>query len=252
MSEYIIHKNQEGILQFIINRPEKRNAINYEVMNGLEKALKECEVNPSVKAFLITGCGENAFCSGGDLSKFHSLKTEKESYEMLSKMGSILLRLAFLPKPTLAFINGIAIGGGCEIAAACDLRIGKKGKVMGFAQGNLAITTGWGGGTLLHKRISSSKALTLLMTAELNDVETLFEMGFIDELVESTLEMNDIPLLKAISTKTAGVLTAYKQQMLIGWDRKKLEERIENEIRECSKLWATDEHHEAVERFLTK
>jgi enoyl-CoA hydratase len=252
MGEYIIHKNQEGILHFIINRPEKRNAINYRVMDGLEKALKECEENPSIKAFLITGSGETAFCSGGDLSKFHSLKTEKESYEMLRKMGSILIRLAFLPKPTLAFINGTAIGGGCEIAAACDLRIGKKGTKMGFVQGNLAITTGWGGGTLLHKRIPSSKALSLLMTADLNDVQSLFEMGFIDELVENSMEITEIPLLKAISAKTSGVLTAYKKQMLIGWDRSEVEERVEKEIRECSRLWATDDHHDAVERFLAK
>jgi enoyl-CoA hydratase len=252
MGEYIIHKNQQGILQFIINRPQKRNAINYEIMDGLEKALKECEKNPSIKALVITGSGEEAFCSGGDLSKFHRLKTEEESYEMLSRMGSIIIRLAFLPKPTFAFINGTAIGGGCEIAAACDLRIAKKGVRMGFVQGNLAITTGWGGGTLLHKRISSSRAITLLMTASLNFSESLFEVGFIDELVEKNTEITDLPIIKAISTKTTGVLQAYKRQLLKDWDRKKIEENIESEIRECSRLWAKDEHHEAVDRFLAK
>ncbi|MGR3763752.1 enoyl-CoA hydratase/isomerase family protein [Rossellomorea sp. NS-SX7] len=252
MGDYIIHKNQHGVLQFIINRPEKRNAINYEIMDGLEKALKECEGNPSIKAFVITGSGEEAFCSGGDLSEFHRLKTEEESYGMLSKMGRILIELAFLPKPTLAFINGTAIGGGCEIAAACDLRIAKKGVKMGFVQGNLAITTGWGGGTLLHKRITSPRALSLLMTASLYETETLVEMGFINELVGRTEDFKDLPLLNALSSKTTDVLQAYKQQQLNGWDRKNMEKNIESEIRQCSKLWAMDEHHQAVDRFLAK
>jgi enoyl-CoA hydratase len=252
MGEYIIHKDEKGILHFIINRPEKRNAINYEIMDGLDKALKECHVNSSVKAFVITGSGEEAFCSGGDLSEFHRLKTEEESYEMLRHMGDILTRIAFLPKPTFAFINGTAIGGGCEIAASCDIRVARKGIKMGFVQGNLAITTGWGGGTLLHKRINSSRAISLLMEASLNEAEFLYEIGFINELVGEKGDMRDLPLLKAVSTKTAGVLKAYKKQQLNDWDRTVMEKNIESEIRECSRLWALEEHHKAVDRFLAR
>ncbi|MCA1053404.1 enoyl-CoA hydratase/isomerase family protein [Rossellomorea aquimaris] len=252
MEEYIVHNDQHGVLHFIINRPEKRNAINYNIMDGLEKILTECETNPAIKAMTITGNGDHAFCSGGDLSTFHGLKTADESYAMLRRMGDLLLRLAFLKKPTFAFINGTAIGGGCEIAAACDFRIGKKGVNMGFVQANLAITTGWGGGTLLHQRISSPKAMDLLMTARMNDTVTLFQMGFLNELLEEFEGIHDSHLLKDISSKGNGVLRAYKNQMLRRWDRTKLEEEIEEEIRRCSILWAQDEHHEAVERFLSK
>ncbi|XXM73419.1 enoyl-CoA hydratase/isomerase family protein [Lysinibacillus sphaericus] len=252
MGDYIIHKDEKGILQFIINRPEKRNAINYEIMDGLDKALNECKVNPSVKAFVITGSGEEAFCSGGDLSEFHRLKTEEESYEMLRRMGSILTRIAFLPKPAFAFINGTAIGGGCEIAAACDVRIARRGVKMGFVQGNLAITTGWGGGTLLHKRISSPRALSLLMAASLHEAEELYKIGFITELLGEKDDIREMPLLKAVSTKAAGVLQAYKKQQLNSWDQAVMEDNIESEIRECSRLWAKEEHHMAVDRFLAR
>jgi enoyl-CoA hydratase len=252
MGEYNIHKDEKGILHFIINRPEKRNAINYEVMDGLDKAINECNVNPSVKALVITGSGEEAFCSGGDLSEFHSLKTEEESYEMLRRMGGILSRIAFLHKPTFALINGTAIGGGCEIAAACDIRIARKGVKMGFVQGNLAITTGWGGGTLLYKRISSPRALSLLMEASLNEAEFLYEIGFINELLGESEDIGELPLIKAVSSKTAGVLQAYKKQQLNSWDRAVMENNIECEIRECSKLWAKDEHHKAVDSFLSR
>ncbi|MFC7784478.1 enoyl-CoA hydratase/isomerase family protein [Rossellomorea sp. GCM10028870] len=252
MGEYMIHMNEEGILQFIINRPEKRNAVSYEIMAGLEKALDECIQNDHVKALLITGSGDQAFCSGGDLSQFHNLKTESESYGMLSKMGSLIMKLAFLPKPTIAFINGTAIGGGCEIATACDFRIAKRTTKMGFVQGNLAITTGWGGGTLLLERLSASNALSLLMTARVEEAEVLYDMGFVDELVDANVPIHEFPLIKLISQKSEGVLRAYKQQLLGKWDRKRVEENIMKEISQCSKLWASDEHHEAVERFFNK
>ncbi|MCA1059275.1 enoyl-CoA hydratase/isomerase family protein [Rossellomorea aquimaris] len=250
MGEYLIHMNADGILKFIINRPEKRNAVSYEVMDGLEKALEESVHNDHVKALVITGSGDRAFCSGGDLSQFHNLKTETESYGMLSKMGGLLTRLAFLPKPTIAFINGTAVGGGCEIATACDFRIAKTNAKLGFVQGNLAITTGWGGGTLLLERLPASKALSLLMTARLEHAEALFDLGFIDEVVDHNVPLEESPLFNMISSKSIGVLAAYKCQLLAKWDKERIERNILSEIQRCSKLWARDEHHEAVEEFL--
>ncbi|TMU87888.1 enoyl-CoA hydratase/isomerase family protein [Bacillus sp. BHET2] len=252
MGEYLIHTNEEGIMQFIIDRPEKRNAVSYEVMEGLSKALDEGIQNDHVKAVLITGSGDQAFCSGGDLSQFHSLKTENESFEMLRQMGSILTRLALFPKPTIAFINGTAIGGGCEIATACDFRISKRTSEMGFVQGKLAITTGWGGGTLLLEKFPANIALSLLMTARVENAETLLDIGFIDELVDDCMLVHEIPFIKMISSKSEGVLKAYKQQILNKWDKKRIEENIMKEVRQCAKLWASDEHHEAVDSFLNK
>ncbi|WP_173105459.1 enoyl-CoA hydratase/isomerase family protein [Bacillus sp. KH172YL63] len=252
MGDYTIHMDESGILRFVIDRPEKRNAVSYEVMDGLSLVLDEAVENENVKALLITGSGDQAFCSGGDLSQFHRLKTEDESYEMLNKMGGILSNLAFLPKPTIAYINGTAIGGGCEIAAACDFRIASRSAKMGFVQGNLAITTGWGGGTLLFERLPASKALSLLMTARVENTGELYDIGFIDHLVDEGLTIEESPLLQMISSKSPGVLRAYKQQLLNKWDIEKMKENMKEEIRQCAKLWAGDEHHEAVDKFLRK
>src|SRR5690606_14490185 len=98
------------------NRPEKWNAIDYDVMDGLAQVIKEVEANDDDRVFVITGAGQKAFCSGGDLSVFQHLKTEKEAHQMLSRMGMILHSLATLSKPTVALLNGLAIGGGCELA----------------------------------------------------------------------------------------------------------------------------------------
>lgn len=246
-----MHINESGIMKFILNRPERRNAINFDLIDAFSRCLDECE-KADVKMLLITGAGKESFCSGGDLTAFHDLKTEEESYGMLRKMGDVLIRLAFLPIPTLALVNGTAVGGGCEIAAACDIRIAAEDVKMGFVQGRLGISTGWGGGTLLHERISSPRAMELLMTSTLRSAETLYDYGFINALVSSAHRLEDHPIVTSMEERSIGTLKAYKQQLLDRWDRGVLTENVEREIRRCSKLWASDDHHQAVERFLNK
>ncbi|TFE03590.1 enoyl-CoA hydratase/isomerase family protein [Jeotgalibacillus sp. R-1-5s-1] len=246
---FIITKLDQ-VLVFKISRPDKRNAVNYEVMDGLAEAIQLAEQDDHIKALLITGEGEKAFCAGGDLQSFHALKTQSEAYEMLSKMGDILYRLAVLPKLTVAFINGTAIGGGCEIAAACDYRVAKKGAKLGFVQGDLAITTGWGGGTLLYERLVPSQAFRLLTEANIHTAEQLFEAGFIDAtLQDETLEAV-IASIKRRIDKSPGVLSAYKNMLIEKWKRGDLEQRMKNEVHQCSVLWESEEHHKAVEQFL--
>lgn len=107
--------NHDGIMTFTINREEKRNAVNDEVMNGLQEVITYIRGHEDVRFLVVTGAGDKSFCSGGDLSEFHSLETEDEAFGMLSKMGKILYDLATLPVPTIALINGTAVGGGVRL-----------------------------------------------------------------------------------------------------------------------------------------
>lgn len=251
MGAYKIEELSQGLLLFTINRPEKRNAINYEVMEGLEKAVQKMK-NSSLKALIITGAGEKAFCSGGDLSVFHQLKTEEQAYLMLSKMSKILVDLSFLPKLTIALLNGTAIGGGCEVAAACDFRLAKTGIKAGFVQGSQAITTGWGGGTILLEKMAPQKALKLLMEAQTHDTKSLIEYGFIDEVFEGDLLEDCLTYLNNVLAIEGEVLQAYKSMLVRKWTASSLEARIEQEVRTCSKLWESDAHHKIVNNFLSK
>ncbi|MGE1161894.1 enoyl-CoA hydratase/isomerase family protein [Peribacillus simplex] len=246
-----VEKDIRGIMKILINRPEKRNAVNYQLMDELKSILSKAARDDEVKLLVLTGAGSEAFCSGGDLSEFQDLHTEEEAFAMLSKMGEILYTLAVFPKPTFALINGSAVGGGCEIATACDFRLAKSGAKLGFVQGTLGITTGWGGASLLLEKIPEQKALKLLLDAKIHKAEEAKEFGFVDEIVGEGLDGWE-KFAEDFLRHETGVLMAYKRLLVQKWEYSGLRGRMDAEIRECSKLWASDEHHDAVGRFLNK
>jgi enoyl-CoA hydratase len=251
MESYLISKNANGLLFYTINRPEKRNAVNEEIMDGLEKAISLAEAE-DVKALVITGAGDRAFCSGGDLSVFHRLKTKDDAYPMLSKMAKIIGKLLFMPKPTVALMNGVAIGGGCEIATACDFRLGRKGMEAGFVQGNLAITTGWGGGSILCEKFPASTALKMLTDGTMLSADELLNMGYLDHVYEGDPYRNCTEFLGKLLEKEVGVLSAYVAILRRKWSDASLLERIEQEALLCATLWGKEIHHQKVEEFLSK
>jgi enoyl-CoA hydratase len=246
---YTIEEQSGGYLLFTIHRVEKRNAISYEVMKGLKEAIGLAQ-GSHIKALVITGTGDQAFCSGGDLSEFHLLKTKEEAYPMLKEMSEILYGLLTLSKPTVALMNGTAVGGGCELAIACDFRIARKGIKAGFVQGKQAITTGWGGGSILSEKLSQATAMKLLMEGEVHAAEDLQSSGFLDEVFEGNpLDSCEVFLEKILAMEPA-VLQAYKSIYIRKWEQSGLKDRIEAEVSACSSLWESEAHHRKVESFL--
>lgn len=250
MQDYLIEEKENGLLLFTIKRENKRNAINYEVMDGLLKAIQLAK-EPHIKGLVVTGEGDKAFCAGGDLSVFQDLRTENQAYKMLSKMGNILYELLMLPMPTVALMNGTALGGGCEFATYCDFRVAHAGIKAGFVQGTLAITTGWGGGTILLEKLPLANAMKMLFEAKRYSAEELQELGFVHYIYEGNAT-NGLAAVEHIFQLQGGVLQAYKEMIIRKWNDKNLKEKIEEEIQKCSVLWADDAHHEQVDKFVNK
>ncbi|MGN1401774.1 MAG: enoyl-CoA hydratase/isomerase family protein [Bacillus sp. (in: firmicutes)] len=247
MTEAIIKDlRADGVYTLTLNRPHKRNAVNFEMIGLFRDALAEAANDENVKLVLIRGAGDTAFCSGGDLGEFHALQTAEQAMTMLGEMGDVLYRLATLPKPTIAYLNGAAVGGGCEIAAACDIRIASKQAKLGFIQANQAITTGWGGGSLLLEKLSPADAMAMLMSGSLYSAEEAMQAGFIMEIVK----VGDVySYLCRFADKEAGVLSAYKRILIEKWKAANLRGRMKEEIHRCSLLWESEQHHRAVEAF---
>lgn len=241
------------VATFIINRPEMRNAINHEVMDGLETFLTKVETNESIAFAVITGEGDRAFCSGGDLSEFHGFRTAEDAYPMLSRMAGLLYRLSTLPVPVIALVNGAAVGGGCEIATSCDYRLVSSKAKAGFIQGTLAITSGWGGASQLFIKMNNHDVtLKLLSEAKVHTAEQLQAFGWATEVFEGDAQAALENFISDMKKIAPSVHQAYKRLAVMNWEQRGLGNAMLEEAAQCAKLWESDAHHEAVANFLKR
>lgn len=234
-----------------LNRPEKRNAISKEMvaMLGviLDKASKE-----EIKFLVLTSKDHKVFCAGGDLTYLHGNLSPEEAYSRLNPMKEILYKIALFPVPVIALLNGNALGGGCELATACDIRIAKENTKFGFVQANLGILPGWGGGTLLYNKVPSSFALEWLTEANVMDSELLEKKGWINRVVsEDEIEDMDV-LLKGYISKTYRQMRLLKNQYTKSWTNYNLFFEMTEEVKQTANLWDSEEHKQAVEKFLLR
>lgn len=238
---------------FTIDRPEMRNAINNEVMEGLESFLDQIEHDKEVAFAVITGTGNKAFCSGGDLSEFHSFMTAQEALPMLSRMTGLLYRIATLPMPVIALLNGTAVGGGCEIATACDYRVVSSTARAGFIQGTLNITSGWGGSTLLLEKMGRQDVfLRFLSEAKIYNAQELELIGWATHIYEGDIQDGLQHFLADMKHIHPSVHRAYKKVAIRSYEITDLKSRMMEEAEQCAILWESEAHHQAVASFLSK
>lgn len=156
--------------------------IDDEVMARLETVLDELE-SSSVRAVILTGAGAKTFSAGGDLTYFTTLDAPGDGEAMSRRAQAILRRLVDGPRPVIAAVNGDALGGGCELAVACHLRIAAEGVRFSFRPAALGLITGWGGGLRLFRLVGRSTALRLLLMAETVGAEEALRLGLVDRIV---------------------------------------------------------------------
>lgn len=251
MSQVILERNQY-IAKITINRPEVRNAINEATMNELNRCLDEIENDESLRVVVLTGEGEKAFISGGDIKEFESLTTADQAREMSEKMRKILNRLEQLPIPVIAALNGDAMGGGCETALACDFRIAVEGTSLGFLQVKLGIITGWGSGPRLLNLVGRAQASRLLMFGERISSEEAQCIGLINQVVPRHQFLSTVEeLAKSLSSSPPLAVRAFKLA-LKQWQEAPLHSSQEIETEIFSRLWVSEDHKEAVRAFFEK
>lgn len=247
----ILWELEDGILTLTINRPEKLNALSGATILDIQAAFQAARNTTGVKGIILTGSGEKAFVAGADISEFNGL--DAEGAKKLAKRGhDIFFSIEQMPVPVIAVVNGFALGGGCELAMSCHLRIATPNAKFGQPEVNLGIIAGYGGTQRLIQYIGKAKALELHMTADNIDAATALQLGLVN-YVEENKEAAIIKakaLLNKIATKgpvaISKVIESVNAYFTEGVDG------FQAEIDAFGTLFETEDVKEGVNAFLEK
>ena len=187
--KYIQLESQGEIAILRINRPEALNAMNTNVISELSQTVDQVGADESIKVIIITGAGEKSFCAGADISYMVDIDPiTAEKYA--SSAQSVLNKIERLEKPVIGAINGYALGGGCELAMVCDIRIASSNAKLGQPEVTIGIPPGWGGTQRLMRLIGPAKAKELVFTGRMIPAEEAFQLGLVNKMISLTPDDN--------------------------------------------------------------
>lgn len=199
--ENILTNLEDGIFTITINQPKKLNALSKGVFDDLEQAVTEVYENDQITGVIITGSGDKAFVAGADISEFSGLNVT-DGKRLAARGQDVFNAIERAPKPFIAAVNGFALGGGCELAMACHMRIASDNARFGQPEVNLGLIPGYGGTQRLVQLIGKGKAMELLMTADMIKADEALSLGLVNYVVESDELLNKCTeVLKKIATK---------------------------------------------------
>lgn len=187
--KYIQLAPQGEIALLRINRPEALNAMNIDVISELSRTVDIVGADESIKVVIITGAGEKSFCAGADISYMVNIDPiTAEKYA--SSAQSVLNKIERLDKPVIGAVNGYALGGGCELAMVCDIRIASSNAKLGQPEVTIGIPPGWGGTQRLMRLVGPAKAKELVFTGKMVSAEEAFQLGLVNNVISLTSDDN--------------------------------------------------------------
>ncbi len=250
--EEVIYEVADGVATITINRPAKYNALNSSVVTTLRELFKKAEDDKSVRVILMTGAGEKAFAAGADITEFQG--KDSNSVRPLAENGQMLCKfIESMSKPVIAAVNGFALGGGCEIAMACDIRYASSNAKFGQPEINLGIIPGFGGTVRLPRLVSLGMAKELVYAGDQIRADEALRIGLVNRVFESVEELRQsaMALAKKLATKPGVALELAKQSLNNAWELP-LKKNLEFEVDVFCKTFDTDDMVEGVDAFLGK
>lgn len=249
--ETIILEREESIVIIRINRPNVLNALNRQVYREMISVLDEIQEEVSAKIVIITGMGDKAFIAGTDIIEMQTLRSfEAREFADLARLA--LDKIENLDKPVIAAINGFALGGGCELAMACDIRIASEKAKLGQPEINLGIIPGSGGTQRLSRLVGPSKAKRLIFTGEIIDAKRALDLGLVDMVVPHDQLVDEAKKVAlTIASKPKIALALSKSAVNRGLDMD-LRSALNYEIECFAQCFATEDQREGMKAFLEK
>lgn len=247
---YILTSRQDSAAVLTINRPEALNAINSDLLDELERELKDASATPGVRTIIITGQGK-AFVAGGDIAAMSKF-TAEDAKAFSCRGHQVFDLISKLPQLVIAAINGYALGGGCELAMACDIRIASSKARLGLPETTLGLIPGFGGSQRLPRLVGTSKALMLMSAGNQLQASQALEMGLVDEVTEpENLMERCIELSNGFARNSASAIAIVKKAVYEGAGLTLHEgQKIEEE--RFGDVFETSDHTEGISAFLEK
>ncbi len=240
-----------AICSIVINRPEVLNALNQETLEELHLAIQECYKREDVKGIIITGEGDKAFVAGADIKEIAAIPHEK-AFEFSKKGQDLFKTIEDCPKPVIAVVNGFALGGGCELAMACHIRIATENAKFGLPEVSLGIIPGYGGTQRLAQLVGRGKALELAMTGDMISAFEAKEIGLVNHVVatkEDAIALAE-KIMNKIFSKGPQAIAALIKSVNAGFGQEK--EGYQAEAKNFAALTATQDFVEGTTAFLEK
>lgn len=244
----------DSVLRVRIDRPEKRNPLSRAVLGELGGIFREYATDASLRAAVVTGAGDRSFAAGGDLKEFSAFRSDEDADALFGHANDALAAIRRFPVPVVAALNGMAIGGGAELAVACDFRVAAAHATIGFVQGRLNISTGFGGGTDLVQLVGPRMALSLLIGAQVFDAADAKRIGLVDEVTGESESLDDCVerFLAPMRAQAPQVLRAFKAIASSGRQGLPRVEREHEERAAFVRTWTHPDHWAAAERVLAR
>jgi enoyl-CoA hydratase/carnithine racemase len=198
MTEKVLQmETSDQVAVITLNRPEVMNSINFDLLKTLQDVIWQIRFQKDIRAVIITGAGEKAFCAGADLKERAGM-TQEEVKKYIYTIRTLFTEIESLNKPVIAAINGVALGGGTELLLACDIRIAAMNATMGLTETRLAIIPGAGGTQRLPRLIGRGKAKELILTGRRVDGKEAHAIGLVNTICESELLMDEARKMAAM------------------------------------------------------
>jgi len=235
-----------------INRPEKLNALSSAVLDDLRHLVTDLRVRDDVRVVIITGSGEKAFVAGADIAELAALNDSEEGREFAQNGQAVFSLIESSPKPFIAAVNGFALGGGCELALACHIRICSENAKFGQPEVNLGIIPGYGGTQRLTRVLGRTMATDLILTGRQMDAREALEQGMVARVVPQVqlLELAQ-QMASTIAAKAPLAISAALECIVEGIDES-IEEGLGREAERFGQLTTSTDFHEGTTAFLEK
>ena len=252
MDETLLVTVGDGIATITLNRPRVRNALNAALLGQLAQALSGAEADPAVHAVILTGAGEKAFAAGADIAELNALHNSVAGAAQARSGQSVTLAMERMRTPIVAAVNGYALGGGCELAMAADIRIASENAIFGQPEVNLGLIPGYGGTQRLARLVGRGMAMYLCLTGEMIDAREALRIGLVQWVVPQAQLMDE-------ARRVAGLIAA-KAPLAVAATKRAIDEGIGLPMTEALAIEAlhfgtivgTADFREGTQAFLEK